>query len=155
MTDNFFEHKFNDYASLETSLHAWQTTNFVQLVKRNCPKVKLNADKSNSRELSNRVYESLYYQCIHYGEPRANCHTVDNSRPNQSLNAVGCKCFFHYKWSDGKFYLFNYNKNHLNHPETKAHWETHPNQRKVKDADRIAAGFFGFFQKTPNFFAAK
>jgi hypothetical protein len=73
MTDiNFFEHKFNDYASLETSLHAWQTTNFVQLVKRNCPKVKLNADKSNSRELSYRVYESLYYQCIHYGEPRAN-----------------------------------------------------------------------------------
>ena len=55
------------------------------------------------------------------------------------MNAVGCKCFFHYKWSDAKVYLFNYNKNHLNHPETKAYWETHPNQRKVKDADQIAA----------------
>ena len=35
--------------------------------------------------------------------------------------------FFDYKWTDRKFCLFNYNKIHLNHPETKAYWETHPN----------------------------
>ena len=33
--------------------------------------------------------------------------------------------------------MFNYKKDHCNHPETKEHWESHPNQRKVTEDERV------------------
>ena len=110
--------------------------NFVQLSKRNRPKIKLNRDLSNTYDAEHRVYESLYLICTHYGQPRIRTNENQNPRPNQVYNACGCKCYFHYKWRNGSFYLFSYNKEHLNHPVTKEHWQEHPNQRRVTDIER-------------------
>ena len=135
---DFFKLKFRDYKSLKDKLDNYCILNYVQLIKRNCPKVKLKPDKSNAHEVEHRVYESLYMTCIHYGQPRiSNTNDTANQRPNQVYNACGCKCFFHYKWHEGSFYLFNYKKEHCNHPETKEHWESHPNQRRVSEEERV------------------
>ena len=47
--------------------------------------------------------------------------------------------FLLYKWFNGQFYLHNSNLKHLNHPETKAHWDSHPSQRRVTDEERSEA----------------
>ena len=134
---NFFKLKFPDYKSLQKNLDEWCMLNYVQLCKRNCPKIKLKLDNSNAYDVEHRVYESLYLTCIHYGEPRVSkTFNSAHPRPNQTYNACGCKCFFHYKWYDGSFYLYNYKKEHRNHPETKEHWESHPNQRKFTEKER-------------------
>ena len=129
---DFFKLKFRDHKSLKEKLDNYCILNYVQLSKRNCPKIKLKPDQSNAQEVEHRVYESLYLICTHYGQPRiSNTADTPNPRPNQAYNACGCKCFFHYKWFQGSFYLFNYKKEHCNHPETKEHWESHPNQRTL------------------------
>ena len=121
---DFFMQKFCDYKSLQKGLDEWCVLNYVQLSKRTCPKIRLETDKSNENEFVHRVYESLYYGCIHYGQPRVTKSDSIPSlqRPQQVYNACGCKCFFHYKWKNNNFFLYNYNKEHLNHPETKEHW---------------------------------
>jgi hypothetical protein len=57
---NFLKLKFQHNNSLKTKLDQWCILNFVQLAKRNCPKIKMNPDLSNAYEVKNQVYESLY-----------------------------------------------------------------------------------------------
>ena len=98
-------------------------------VNRNWPTIKLKHDQSNAHEVEHRVYESIYLICTHYGQPRiSNTADTPNPRSNQAYNACGCKCFFHYKWFQGGFYLLNYKNEH---------WESHPNQRKVTEDERV------------------
>lgn len=120
----FESRKYPSYELLMADLELWRTINYVQLTRRNCPLLK--ASECSDEELKARVYKELRLECIHYGEPRLKEET-DGSRPNQKLNAVGCKMFLHYKWYNGKFYLHNSNLKHLNHPENRTHWESHPN----------------------------
>jgi hypothetical protein len=126
---DFFKQKFSDYYSLQKALDDWSAINYVQLVKRSCAKLKPHEDGAE-----NRVYERLYYTCIHYGQPRVS-KTENPQRPQQRYNACGCECFFHYKWLNGQFFLFNFNKYHRNHPETKEHWQSHPQQRRVDSTE--------------------
>jgi hypothetical protein len=130
---NFFKLKFPDYASLQKALDEWCRINYVQLVKRTCPKLKEDEDGYESR-----VYERLYYTCIHFGKPRISKTENANSRTQQVYNACGCECFFHFKRNNGKFYLFNHKRDHCNHPVTKEHWESHPQQRRVDTTERVA-----------------
>ena len=102
----FESRKYPTYELLSKDLELWRIINFVQLTRRNCPLLK--ADESNSDEIKSRVYRELRFECIHYGEPRKYEQT-DGSRPNQKLNAIGCKMFLHYKWFNGSFYLHNSN----------------------------------------------
>jgi len=152
----FENRKYQTYELLNKDLELWRTINFVQLTRRNCPLLKSN--DSNADEMQSRVYKELRFECIHYGDPRQYEQT-DGSRPNQKLNAIGCKMFLHYKWFNGNFYLHNSNLKvtklvakmfclkryiflnfkHLNHPETKEHWETHPSQRRVTQEEREEA----------------
>ena len=66
---DFFKLKFRDYKSLKEKLDNYCILNYVQLSKRNCPKIKYNFDHSNAQEIDHQVYESLYLICTHYGQP--------------------------------------------------------------------------------------
>jgi hypothetical protein len=90
----FENRKYQTYELLNKDLEFWRTFNFVQLTRRNCPLLK--PTDSNADEMKSRVYKELHFECIHYGDPRQYEQT-DGSRPNQKLNAIGCKMFLHYK----------------------------------------------------------
>jgi len=65
----FLKPKFRDYKSLKEKLDNYCILNYVQLSKRNCPKIKYKLDHSNAQEVDLQVYESLYLICTHYGQP--------------------------------------------------------------------------------------
>jgi hypothetical protein len=48
---DFFKLKFRDYKSLKEKLDNYYILNYVQLSKRNCPKIKLKPDQSNAHEV--------------------------------------------------------------------------------------------------------
>ena len=131
----FESRKYPSYDSLMKDLELWRTINFVQLTRRNCPLLKPH--EIIEAEVG-RVSSELRFECIHYGEPRLKDET-NGTRPKQKLNAIGCKMFLHYKWFNGNWYLHNSNLNHLNHPTTKEHWDSHPNQRRVTSEERAEA----------------
>ena len=62
----FLKPKFRD---VKEKLANYCILNYVQLSKRNCPKIKYNFDHSNAQEIDHQVYESLYLICTHYGQP--------------------------------------------------------------------------------------
>ena len=140
---DFFKKKFADFETLDRQLKTWQTLNYVQLKQRTSKPAKLNEEFSNAEQVKSQKYESIRYECIHYGMPRPHKYQTTGSRPNTVSNAVDCKCFYHYKWNVDHFELFNSHKKHANHPETQQHWESHPNQRKlsVEEREKLAAMF--------------
>ena len=81
---------FCDYKSLQQGLDDWCALNYVTLAIRNCHKIKLHNDKSNEYEVENIVYESLYFVCIHYGQPRVmkSDSLPSSQRTQQAYNAI-------------------------------------------------------------------
>ena len=96
---DFFKKKFADLDTIDRQLKTWQALNYVQLKQRTSNPAIFNESFSNADQVKSQKYESIRYECIHYGMPRPHKYQTTGSRPNTVSNAVDCKCFYHYKWN--------------------------------------------------------
>lgn len=130
---------FSSFADLDKKLKSYQSTNYVQLWKRDSRTIATAQKRMPNRQFNPDIkYYELWYACVHGG--RSHTSKSQGQRPNQSTFKVDCPYQLKLRSSeDGQNLVITKYVSDHNHDVSKPLYNLLPSQRRLDQSDKERA----------------